>query len=101
MARRVFSKEFKLEAVKRVRDQSITAAQARRDLGVHEMLMPSNYAPPGLEHALHELLGMAEYRRRRGWNWPAFCAPAGRRCAFTGARREVRPRRAPCRRTAT
>ena len=56
MARRVFSKEFKLEAVKRVREQGITAAQARRDLGVHEMLMPSNYAPPGLEHALHELL---------------------------------------------
>ncbi len=79
MARRVFSKEFKLEAVKRVRERGIRAAQARRDLGVHEMLMPSNYAPPGLEHALHELVGMAEYRRRRGWNWPAFCAPAGRR----------------------
>ena len=67
MARRVFSKEFKLEAVKRVRERGITAAQARRDLGVHEMLMPSNDAPPGLEHALRELVGMAEYRRR-GWN---------------------------------
>jgi transposase len=34
MARRVFSKEFKLEAVKRVRERGITAAQERRDLGV-------------------------------------------------------------------
>jgi transposase len=35
MERRKFSREFKLEAVKLVRDRGVTAAQASRDLGVH------------------------------------------------------------------
>jgi transposase InsO family protein len=33
--RRKFSREFKLEAVKLVRDRGVTAAQASRDLDVH------------------------------------------------------------------
>ena len=33
--RRTFGREFKLEAVKLVRDRGVTVAQASRDLGVH------------------------------------------------------------------
>ena len=35
MQRRRFSREFKLEAVKLVRDRGVTAVQAARDLDVH------------------------------------------------------------------
>ena len=35
MARRKFTREFKLEAVKLVRERGVTVAQAARDLGVH------------------------------------------------------------------
>ena len=35
MERRKFSREFKLEAVKLVKDRGVTSAQASRDLGVH------------------------------------------------------------------
>lgn len=35
MERRKFTREFKLEAVKLVRDRGVTVAQAARDLGVH------------------------------------------------------------------
>src|SRR6266852_6126729 len=80
MARRVFSKEFKLEAVKQVRERGITAAQARRDLGVHEMLMPSNDAPPGLDMRCTSL-----------WAWRNTAVAAG-----TG-RRSARQRRAAAR----
>ena len=36
MGRRSFSKEFKVEAVRLVRDRGVSIAQASRDLGVHE-----------------------------------------------------------------
>ena len=36
MGRRSFSREFKLEAVRLVRERGVSAAQASRDLGVHE-----------------------------------------------------------------
>lgn len=35
MERRTFTREFKLEAVKLVREPGVTVAQAARDLGVH------------------------------------------------------------------
>ena len=35
MERRKFTREFKLEAVKLVRDRGVSYAQASRDLGVH------------------------------------------------------------------
>ena len=35
MERRTFTREFKLEAVKLVRERGVTVAQAARDLGVH------------------------------------------------------------------
>jgi transposase len=37
--RRTFSREFKLEAVKLVRDRGVTLAQAARDLDVHENVL--------------------------------------------------------------
>ncbi len=37
--RRQFSREFKLEAVKLVKERGVTAAQAARDLDVHENVL--------------------------------------------------------------
>jgi len=37
--RRAFTREFKLEAVRLIRDRGVTAAQASRDLGVHENVL--------------------------------------------------------------
>ncbi len=39
MRRRKFSREFKVEAVKLVKDRGVSVAQAARDLDVHENLM--------------------------------------------------------------
>ena len=39
MARRTFTREFKLEAVKLVRERGVTTAQAARDLGVHDHVL--------------------------------------------------------------
>jgi len=36
MGRRVFSREFKFEAVKLVRERGVSAAQVARDLGIHQ-----------------------------------------------------------------
>lgn len=35
MGKRVFSREFKLEAVKLVKERGVTKSQAARDLGIH------------------------------------------------------------------
>jgi transposase len=39
MQRRKFSREFKLEAVKLVKDQGVAVAQAARDLDLHENVL--------------------------------------------------------------
>jgi len=39
MQRRKFSREFKLEAVSLVRDRGVSAAQAARDLDLHENVL--------------------------------------------------------------
>jgi transposase-like protein len=39
MRRRKFSREFKFEAVKLVRDRGVSVAQAARDLDVHENVL--------------------------------------------------------------
>ncbi|MGY3695582.1 transposase [Bradyrhizobium sp. USDA 3240] len=39
MKRRKFSREFKVEAVKLVRDRGVSVAQAGRDLDVHENVL--------------------------------------------------------------
>jgi transposase len=37
--RRAFTREFKLEAVKLIRDRGVSTAQASRDLGVHAKVL--------------------------------------------------------------
>ena len=39
MQRRRFSREFKIEAAKLVKERGVSAAQAARDLGVHDNVM--------------------------------------------------------------
>lgn len=39
MQRRIFSREYKLEAVKLVRERGVAVAQAARDLDVHENVL--------------------------------------------------------------
>ena len=39
VTRKKFSREFKLEAVKLVRDRGVSVAQAARDLDIHENLL--------------------------------------------------------------
>ena len=39
MQRRKFSREFKIEAVRLIRDRGVSAAQAARDLDVHENVL--------------------------------------------------------------
>ncbi|KAF0162923.1 MAG: transposase [Rhodocyclaceae bacterium] len=39
MARRTFSREFKLEAVRLVQDRGVSVAQAARDLDLHENML--------------------------------------------------------------
>jgi transposase len=39
MGRRTFSPEFKLEAVKLVRERGVTISQAARDLGLHQNVL--------------------------------------------------------------
>ena len=39
MERRKFTREFKLEAVKLIKDRGVSVAQASRDLGVHGTLL--------------------------------------------------------------
>lgn len=39
MGRRTLSREYKLEAVRLVRDRGVSVAQASRDLGVHENVL--------------------------------------------------------------
>jgi transposase-like protein len=39
MQRRSFSREFKVEAVRLVRERSVSVAQAARDLDVHENVL--------------------------------------------------------------
>lgn len=39
MQRRTFSREYKLEAVKLVKERGVTVAQAARDLDVHENVL--------------------------------------------------------------
>jgi transposase len=39
MPRRKFTREFKLEAVRLVKDRNVTVAQAARDLDLHENVL--------------------------------------------------------------
>jgi transposase len=39
MARRIFSREFKVEAVRLVQERGVSVAQAVRDLDLHENML--------------------------------------------------------------
>lgn len=53
MQRRMFSREFKLEAVRLVKDRGVAVAQAARDLDVHENVLRKwiRGAKSDLQHA--------------------------------------------------
>jgi transposase len=72
MERRKFTREFKLEAVKLIRERGVTAAQAARDLGVHgtvlrrwvqECTADSQQAFPGQGQMKPESAELARLRR--------------------------------------
>jgi transposase len=72
MERRKFTREFKLEAVKLIRERGVTAAQAARDLGVHgtvlrrwvqECTADSQQAFPGKGQMKPESAELARLRR--------------------------------------
>ena len=48
MGRRVFSREFKLEAVKLVRDRGVAVREAARDLDVHSSALYFSYISSGV-----------------------------------------------------
>jgi len=72
MERRRFSREFKLEAVRLVRERGVTVAQAARDLDVHENVLrkrvkessaDSRHAFPGQGQMKPEQLEIQRLRR--------------------------------------
>ena len=72
MERRRFGREFKLEAVRLVRERGVTVAQAARDLDVHENVLRKwvkdfaadpQHAFPGLGQMKPEQLEIERLRR--------------------------------------
>jgi transposase len=72
MARRQFSREYKIEAVRLVREQNLTVAQAARELGLHENVLrkwvkdykaDSAYAFPGRGQQKPEQAEIAALKR--------------------------------------
>jgi transposase len=72
MERRRFSREFKLEAVKLVRERGVSVAQAARDLDLHENLLrkwvkdfaaDQQHAFPGQGQMKPEQMGIERLRR--------------------------------------
>lgn len=54
--RRIFSREFKLEAVKLVKERGVAAAQAARDLGIHENVL-RKWVRDGVADPVHAFPG--------------------------------------------
>ena len=72
MERRKYTREFKLEAVKLIRERGVTVAQASRDLGVHGTVLRNwvkafaddpAHAFPGYGQMKPEQLEIAQLRR--------------------------------------
>jgi transposase len=72
MKRRTFGREFKLEAVKLIRERGVSVAQAARDLDVHENVLRKwvkelasdpGHAFPGLGQMKPEQLELERLRR--------------------------------------
>ena len=60
MQRRKFSREFKLEAVKLVRERGVSVSQAARDLDLHENVLRKwvreHVSDPGSDFPGHEIM---------------------------------------------
>ena len=93
MERRKFTREFKLEAVKLVRERGVTMAQAARDLGVHDHVLRRwvrQYFPKGTtlsQYSQRDLDRIAlrlnqRPRKTLGFQTPAAILEAG--VALTG-----------------
>src|SRR5208282_102757 len=72
MERRKFTREFKLEAVRLIRDRGVSYTRAARDLGVHQSQLRSwvkaladdpQHAFPGQGQMKPEQLGIAQLKR--------------------------------------
>jgi transposase len=72
MKRRTFGREFKIEAVKLIRERGVSAAQAARDLDVHENVLRKwvkefaadpGHAFPGLGQMKPEQVEIERLRR--------------------------------------
>lgn len=72
MERRKFTREFKLEAVKLIKERGVSVAQASRDLGVHGTVLRSwvkvyeadlQHSYPGHEQMKPEQLEIARLKR--------------------------------------
>jgi len=72
MERRKFTREFKLEAVKLIKERGVSVAQASRDLGVHGTVLRSwvkvyeadlQHSYPGHERMKPEQLEIARLKR--------------------------------------
>lgn len=72
MERRQYAREFKLEAVRLIRERGVTVAQASRDLGVHGTVLRNwvkaladdpEHAFPGHGQMKPEQLEIAQLRR--------------------------------------
>ena len=72
MERRKFTREFKLEAVKLIKERGVSVAQASRDLGVHGTVLRSwvkvdeadlEHSYPGHEQMKPEQLEIARLKR--------------------------------------
>lgn len=61
MGRRKFTPEFKLEAVKLVRERGMTAAQAAKDLGLHVNVL-RKWVKDAKEHGVQAFPGQGRMR---------------------------------------
>ena len=61
MERRKFTREFKLEAVKLIRERGVTVAQASRDLGVHATVL-RNWVKAFANDAQHAFPGHGQMK---------------------------------------
>ena len=61
MGRRFFTREFKVEALKLVRDRGVSFRQAGADLGIHENVL-RNWAKDSALNAAHAFPGRGKQR---------------------------------------
>lgn len=66
MQRRKFSQKFKLEAVKLVRERGVLAAQAARDLDVHENVLRKWIYNTTRRHSTIGYVSPVEFERKLG-----------------------------------